>query len=117
MFFVRACPGFSPTPTDEEEEEVAGRQVQSTDVVDLIETEPTVFPNPSVDAVTVTLLNSAEPSTIQLFSGRDGSLVKTISAGAAEREIRIDISDLPKGVYTVNIKTGDTTRFIKLVKL
>ena len=117
MFFVRACPGFSPTPTDEEEEEVADRQVQATDVVDLIETEPTVFPNPSVDAVTVTLMNTAESSTIQLFSGRDGSLVKTISAGAAEREIRIDISDLPKGVYTVNIKTGDTTRFIKLVKL
>ena len=117
MFFVRACPGFSPTPTDEEEEEVAGRQVLSTDVVDLIETEPNVFPNPSVDAVTVTLMNTAERSTIQLFSGRDGSLVKTISAGAAEREIRIDISDLPKGVYTVNIKTGDTTRFIKLVKM
>jgi hypothetical protein len=117
MFFVRACPGFSPTPTDEEEEEVAARQVQSSEVVDLIETEPNVFPNPSFDAVTVTLQNTAEPSTIQLFSGRDGSLVKTISTSATEREIRIDISDLPKGVYTVNIRSGDTTSFVKLVKL
>jgi hypothetical protein len=117
MFFVRACPGFSPTPTDEEEEEIVSRQIQSPDVVDLMDGEPNVYPNPSFDAVTVTLQNAAERSTIQLFSGRDGSLVKTISTGSNEKEIRIDISDLPKGVYTVNIKSGETTRYVKLVKL
>jgi hypothetical protein len=116
MFFTRACPGFSPTPTDDEEE-VVSRQVQSTEPFDVIEGEPNVFPNPSVDAVTVTLTNTLEPGTIQLFSGRDGSLVKSISTGVNQKEIRIDISDLPKGVYTVNIKSGETSSYIKLVKL
>lgn len=116
MFFTQACPGFSPTPTDEEEA-VATRQIQSTEPMDVIDGEPNVFPNPSVDVVTVTLTNASEPGTIQLISGRDGSLVKTISTGVNQKEIRIDISDLPKGVYTVNIKSGETTSHIKLVKL
>ncbi len=118
MFFVRACPGFSSMPTDEEEEEeVASRSVQTEEPLDLNVADPTVFPNPSHDAVTVVVNNSGEAGMIQLFSGRDGSLVKTIPTSANDREIRIDLSDLPKGVYTVTIKNGDTSKFIKLVKL
>jgi peroxidase len=117
MFFVRACPGFSPTPTDEEEEAITSRTLQTEEPVDLVVADPTLFPNPTADAVTVAINNSGEAGTIQLFSGRDGSLVKTITTNANDREIRIDLSDLPKGVYTVNIKSGETTKFIKLVKL
>ncbi|HEX6891198.1 MAG TPA: peroxidase family protein, partial [Chryseolinea sp.] len=116
MFFVRACPGFSPTPTDEEEEEIARRALQNEEPFDLTVAEPTIFPNPSYDVVTV-VNTSGETGTIQLFSGRDGSLVKTIRTNANDTEIRIDLSDLPKGVYTVNIKNGETTKSIKLVKL
>jgi peroxidase len=117
MFFVRACPGFSSTPTDEEEEEVASRSVQTDEPLDLNVADPTAFPNPSHDAVTVVIENSGEAGMIQLFSGRDGSLVKTVPTSADDREVRIDLSDLPKGVYTMNIKNGETTKFIKLVKL
>jgi len=117
MFFVRACPGFSPTPTDEEEEEIASRSLQKEEPHDLTVADPTIFPNPSYDAVTVVVNSSGEAGTIQLFSGRDGSLVKTIPTTANDTEIRIDLSDLPKGVYTVNIRKGETTKFIKLVKL
>jgi peroxidase len=117
MFFVRACPGYSPTPTDEEEAEIASRSVQKEEPLDLTVADPTIFPNPSYDAVTVLVNNSGEAGMIQLFSGRDGSLVKSIPTNANDTEIRIDLSDLPKGVYTVNIKNGETTKFIKLVKL
>ena len=117
MFFVRACPGFSSTPTDEEEEEVVSRSVQTDEPLDLNVADPTAFPNPSHDAVTVVIENSGEAGMIQLFSGRDGSLVKTVPTSADDREVRIDLSDLPKGVYTMNIKNGETTKFIKLVKL
>jgi len=121
MFFTRACPGFSPTPTDEEEEEIVARVAPVKDVVDISDAELTLFPNPSSDMVTVGL-NTLAPitigaTTIKIISGRDGTVMKTVTTADFNKDVRIDISDLPKGVYTLTVKNGDRTQSMKLVKL
>jgi peroxidase len=113
MFFTKACPGFSPTPTDEAESE----DIAIARVIESTETTPALFPNPSSDVVTVTLTESDQSGSIQLFSARDGALVRTVVTNAGEQNIQINISDLPKGVYSMNITTGKKVKFIKLIKL
>jgi len=115
MFFVRACPGFSPTPTDEEE--VVSREIPVTDLPATNDPEPSLFPNPSANVVTVVLNNSGHSGIIRIFSGIDGALVKTIVTGADDKDIQIDISDLPRGIYTMNVTHGETIKSMKLVKL
>jgi len=113
MFFTRACPGFSPTPTDEAESE----DIAIARVIESAETSPSLFPNPSSDVVTVALTDSDQSGTIQLFSASNGTLVRTVVTHAGDKNIQINISDLPKGVYNMNITTGKKVESIKLVKL
>ena len=113
MFFTRACPGFSPTPTDEAE----SSDIALARVIESAETSPSLFPNPSSDAVTVALTDSGQSGTIQLFSATNGALVRTVVTHAGDKNIQINISDLPKGVYNMNITTGKKVKSMKLVKL
>jgi len=114
MFFTVACPGFSPTPTDDPEEEEVDIAASK---VDAGESLMSLFPNPTYDVVTVMLKDSGEAGLVQLFSNSDGSLVKSVTTDAGAQSVNINISDLPKGIYTVNITAGKTIKSIKLVKL
>jgi len=113
MFFTRACPGFSPTPTDEAE----SSDIALSRIIESTETSPSLFPNPSSDAVTVALTDSDQSGLIQLYSATNGALVKTVVTHAGDKNIQINISDLPKGVYNMSITTGKEVKSIKLVKL
>ena len=79
--------------------------------------EPSLFPNPSSDAVTVVLNNGGQTGIIQVFSGIDGSLVRSIVTNAYDKDIQINISDLPKGIYTMKVTNGEGIKSIRLVKL
>ena len=113
MFFAKACPGFSTMPTDEE-------VISEVPVIDLpikADVEPSIFPNPSSDFVTVVLSNSGQSGVIQVFSGIDGSMVRSVVTNANDKDIQINISDLPKGIYTMKVTNGEGIKSIRLVKL
>ena len=113
MFFARACPGFTTMPTDEEE-------VSEVVVLDLpkrIDQEPSLFPNPTSDFVTVVLHNAGHTGIIQVFSGIDGSLVRSIVTNGDDEDVQINMSDLPKGIYTMKVTNGKGIKSIRLVKL
>ena len=88
-----------------------------TDIVKKPTDSPTLFPNPSSDAVTVVLNNGGQSGIVQLFSQVDGSLVRSIVTNASDNDIQINISDLPKGVYTMKVTNGEGIKSIRLVKL
>lgn len=111
VFFVRACPGISPTPASVAVAKVA----PATDVLES-KVDQTVFPNPSTGLVNVAIDNSGQSGVIQIFSGLDGALVRTIVTGAADKNVEINISDLPKGIYTVNINNGKEIKSVKVLK-
>ena len=113
MFITRACPGFSPTPTDEAEISDIAR----IPLIESTETSPSLFPNPSFDLVTVALTDSDQSGLIELYSATNGALVRTVVTHAGDKNIQINISDLPKGVYNMNITTGKEVKSMKLVKL
>ena len=113
MFFTKACPGFSPTPTDE----VESSDIALARLIESAEMSPSLFPNPSSDVVTVALTDSDQSGLIELFSATNGALVRTVVTHAGDKNIQINISDLPKGVYNMNITTGKEVQSIKLVKL
>ncbi|KAA9357655.1 carbohydrate-binding protein [Larkinella humicola] len=78
-----------------------------------------VYPNPSVDVVTVDVANeNAGPVEINVFSGSMGTLHKQVngvkSSGGYSREI--NVSTLPVGMYILEIKQGTERTFRKVLK-
>jgi hypothetical protein len=80
---------------------------ETVGVTETSETTPFLSPNPVHDAFTLRNLNGEE--TIQIYA-LDGRLMKSLEVTS---EQRIDISDLPIGIYLV--KAGDQT--LKMIKL
>jgi peroxidase len=109
MFFARACPGFTTTPA---------REATVADVTPELydDLPPAIFPNPASDVVTVNLNNSVQSGLIQLYT-TNGTLEKSITVGASEGEVQIDISDLPKGIHALKIASGKKIKYVKLLKL
>lgn len=88
--------------------------VSSEEVFDA--TQFTVYPNPATDIVNIGLelgFNSGKTSRLRLY-GTTGALRKELPIAPGQQEISLGISDLPKGVYFVEILTdfGRLTRSI-----
>jgi alpha-tubulin suppressor-like RCC1 family protein len=69
-----------------------------------------IYPNPSNDFVTIETPNE-EANKVVLY---DIFLIKSYSVTLLDN--KIDISDLPQGVYIIKISTDSTTYFSKIVK-
>ena len=67
-----------------------------------------IFPNPTADIINITGLS--HPAEVRLFSIQ-GQLLKTVH----QVESTIDVSDLPTGVYFVNLTTGMESVVRKIV--
>ncbi len=73
---------------------------------------PRVYPNPTADLITIDRLpGNAE---IRIFS-TEGKLVKTLQTNANRTEI--DLSDLTKGLYSVQMIHGNSVHHQQIVKL
>lgn len=70
-----------------------------------------IYPNPGDNKIS--LQNISYPALICFYS-MDGMLVKTCQL--SNQSSQIDVSDLPPGVYPVNIKFGDHYSFLRWVK-
>jgi len=78
-----------------------------------VPTSLTVFPNPALDHVTVQLNGVDSEVMLRVYDMR-GALVKIMPM--TERNIDVDISNLPKGVYIISVddeKQPITKQFVK----
>ncbi|MEE4196164.1 MAG: GEVED domain-containing protein [Bacteroidales bacterium] len=64
-------------------------------------TDVTVYPNPAIDYVTVSIENGTRVGTISIYN-TTGSLVKVVEINGHQEEI--DISDLPAGSYIISVE-------------
>jgi hypothetical protein len=67
-----------------------------------------IYPNPARNLVEVTLEKSVQAGSVNLYNA-NGQLIesKRISANASEEKIVFNVSDLPAGMYFVNLTSGE----------
>jgi len=76
--------------------------------------EFTIYPNPTSGAVTLTLeptesLNS--PMTLKVYSLIGQEMMKeSISPFTGIKKVRLDLTHLPKGLYMVEVTSGEKSR-------
>lgn len=76
-----------------------------------------IYPNPTTSMATLTIENSAPANLEVRVLNMQGSELQRIPAkayDAGSHEILLDCSDLPAGLYTVQLNTGDKTYSRKL---
>ena len=76
-----------------------------------------IFPNPAKDYIITRLADVNARNTAISFYNTLGEIVKKIEPAADNgKEIRIDISELPEGVYWIEMKTEKNAMCSKLIK-
>jgi len=86
---------------------------EATELGNEIPTDISVYPNPAIDDITVTVANGTRVGTISIYN-MIGSLIKIEEINGNRKEI--DISDLPAGSYIISVedeKEPITKQFIK----
>ena len=76
------------------------------------ENVPHIYPNPTQNAL---FIEGKNIQTIQIFS-LDGQLQEEVSAVFFEEQIRLDIQDLPKGIYLIQVMGEGVFYSEKLIK-
>ena len=68
------------------------------------------FPNPVSDFITLSFESKNEKTELQIFNSLGESVIEI------KNEIRIDVSDLPIGIYLARVKQDDRFYSVKFVK-
>ena len=79
-----------------------------------IQKEITIFPNPATSVFEIIMQPSANKRVILLVNSL-GITVKNIEMPVNQKEIMIDVNDLPRGVYNVKIEDKDNSMTEKLI--
>jgi hypothetical protein len=78
--------------------------------------EFTVSPNPAKDMLTIKLNNNSNLPVSITVTNIAGQVIKSTSLGNASNiNSVINVADLPKGVYLISIKTGDSSQAKKII--
>lgn len=77
---------------------------------------PNIYPNPGSGAITIMLPCSPTPSADVTIYSSKGQLVKAIPAGI-DKQIVVDLSGLPAGIYFVRTLAAGKTFYTRLVLL
>ena len=77
----------------------------------------TTYPNPVVNAVSITLPNSwqGKPVMLQLFTA-NGTVAKSIQLGSASQTETMSVSGISKGLYIVKAMCGEESAQQRIVK-
>nr|WP_321453683.1 choice-of-anchor J domain-containing protein [uncultured Carboxylicivirga sp.] len=86
----------------------------STGLSDITSSEIRLYPNPVKDMLNVELPATKEDQLVQVVSAT-GSILKTVEVPAGADQAQINFTDLPRGIYLINIIHNDQS--IKLVKI
>ncbi len=114
LFFQDKC----PNDNDEENAPAVAALAADSGLVG-VNKEPNqgvrIFPNPANSVVHVDFGSWTGPVSVRIISGSN-NVTKSQMATASPSGLEINISDLPPGVYFVNISNGGERKTIKLVK-
>jgi hypothetical protein len=93
------------------------RETDANDLTDQMETQMTLYPNPAIQQLNVSLLSDKDQITTINIIDMVGRIVFTTNEDLAEGEnqIDLDLSNVPNGIYTVQATIGGTTCIQKLV--
>ena len=69
-----------------------------------------VYPNPAVSTINI---NTDKTAKVKMY-GTNGNLVKVVTVNAGEP---IDVTDIPSGIYLMDIEIEGNTNKIKIIKL
>ncbi|MFD2934212.1 carbohydrate-binding protein [Spirosoma flavum] len=78
-----------------------------------------IYPNPTSGSITVTLDNKIMTTLeVTIFDANQGRLYKQVTVQKSDQTISqtIDLSDMPPGIYIIDLKQGVEREFRKLVK-
>ncbi|WCT12445.1 MBG domain-containing protein [Mucilaginibacter jinjuensis] len=82
-----------------------------------IDTNPVPYPNPVTDILNVNLgQTTAKKATLQLYGVTDGMLKMTADYPNATGVLKLDVSNLPLGIYTLHVITDDKNYTYKIIK-
>ena len=79
-----------------------------------------VYPNPTADFINIDLENdNATNLDIKIFDSKSGRLYKQgkVNRSTTKMSHKLDISQLPVGIYVIEIMQGNDRAFRKLVKV
>jgi hypothetical protein len=83
--------------------------------IDLMNTESfEIYPNPVSDFIKLVFTNTENSFKEILVFNSSGKMVKRIHSG--NEELKVDISELPEGLYFIGIKDGKRADFRKFIK-
>lgn len=82
---------------------------------DAVEQEFLLYPNPAISDVSIVLNEAADVDMQVRITDAIGQIVKTTSVGRGTQLVKLNVSELPKGVYAVILTAGKIIRVNKLV--
>lgn len=91
-------------------------QVLTVDVSDLSTSSISIYPNPTDGYTTITLTDNYDGGSITLYD-MNGRIVKSFTIQDKATQSEIDMGDLSKGMYTLQLVTsGGETGYFKVTK-
>lgn len=93
---------------------VSGEGISITHAERMLAEEIKVFPNPSSDWITIQAPRLRKISTIKLFDERGVSVSR--STESTNEGIRVNVSELPKGIYILAVPTENRIAYKKFTK-
>ncbi len=77
-----------------------------------------IFPNPVENWLSIVVpMNSGKEISVNIYEMGSSKMVKQFAANSVNGIIKKDVSDLPKGVYLLQVNNGVESGYAKLVKL
>lgn len=76
-----------------------------------------VYPNPSLNEVTIELSSSGKTDVKILLTDTQGGFVKEALLSNGTTKQQLDINDLAQGMYLLSLQAGEDQKVFKLVKL
>lgn len=73
-----------------------------------------VFPNPTAGKLNIVLENTGGDLGVRVFNST-GQIVRTQAAGGGASQLALDLSGLPKGLYNVEVRSGNALGTKKVI--
>ncbi len=95
--------------------EVSGTGIAITDVEEYMDKLIKLYPNPVTDWLTIAGANFIPVKSIKV-TDESGRVQSRNVESATDREIRLKVADLPRGVYVIAVPAGSSTYYKKFLK-
>lgn len=98
---------------DEGGERSAAAEAQ-VEEIEAVAAEIRVYPNPAIDFINVDLPENGLTGTLSILSA-SGQMVRSVQSSEGDTSVRLDVQDLPKGMYLVRWVQSDEQVVVRKV--